>query len=469
MPHKLFEIDEILRDIVRHTRHTGEATTVSLACCCKSFEEPALSLLWACKPLNQLTALFPSSLTRAPTEEEWNRFRQYASWIRDLSVDLTPAYVTQESSLLLDLIVSHSPNGPTQQATFPNLRGITWDGEPSSLTYLPSIVSPILTDLRVYITTGRETEHLPGEYAPLELVINSTISPSTLQSLCLDIPPEAKPSQELKQAVADLVLQCGSALTNFKAEFDIPESAILHLMSLPNLAVWRAAQPAPMKLVSSPLRQAVSFTQIASLSLHTTTPLNWLSFIGALAGEKSDPLPVPRAPVFTFSNLTNFDMDVPSGQACLYSCTFPLTDSDISLLAATLPRLEWVHLGVPCFFNTCQTTFRSLHTLSTRCPRLQDLYIHINTATLVRDIGSVFEEETKGTRPGSCLGRRSCPLNLWCAHCIPLEANVGVADLEVVVKGFFAVSVTIDLLVAFSDPNSGLWAKISSGIKALHV
>jgi len=204
-------------------------------------------------------------------------------------------------------------------------------------------------------------------------------------------------------------------------------------MSLPNLAVWRAAQPAPTELVSSPLTPAVPFTQISYLSLHTTTPLNWLSFISALAGEKSHSLPVPHIPTFTFDNLTNFQMDVPSGEACLYSCTFLLTDSDISLLATTLPRLEWVYLGVPCFFNTCQTTFRSLHTLSTQCLRLQDLCIHINAATLVQDIGSVFREETQGARLGSCVGGRSFPLNFWCAHCIPLEANVGVGDLE---RGF---------------------------------
>ena len=431
MPHLIFEIDEILRVIVQYTRDTDEATTVSLARCCKSFEEPALSLLWASKPLNQLTALFPSILTRVPTEEEWNRFRRYASWIRVLSVDLEPVYVTQESTLLLDLITSHSTKRTA--TVFPNLHNLTWYGEPSSLVHLLSIVSPVLTDLRVHIAARWGKEHLPGEYAPLEFVINSTISPSNLRSFCLDIHPESNPSPELKQSVADLVLRCGSTLTDFEANFEIPESAILHLMSLPNLAVWRAAQPAPTELVSSPLTPAVSFTLISYLSLHTTTPLNWLSFISALAGEKSHSLPVPHIPTFTFDNLTNFQMDVPSGEACLYSCTFLLTDSDISLLATTLPRLEWVYLGVPCFFNTCQTTFRSLHTLSTQCLRLQDLCIHINAATLVQDIGSVFREETQGTRLGSCVGGRSFPLNFLCAHCIPLEANVGVGDLE---RGF---------------------------------
>ena len=202
MPHKIFEIDEVLRVIVWHTRDISETTTVSLACCCKSFEEPALSLLWVSKPLNDLAALFPSILTRAPTEEEGNRFRQYASWIRVLSVDLAPGYVTQELTLLLDLIASHY----TKRATtvFPNLCKLTWHGEPSSLTYFPSFVSPILTDLRAHITTRWETRHLPGEYAPLEFVMNSIISPSTLRSLCLDVPPEANPSPEFKQGVADL-------------------------------------------------------------------------------------------------------------------------------------------------------------------------------------------------------------------------------------------------------------------------
>jgi len=157
----------ILRVIVWYTKDISETTTVSLACC-KGFEEPALSLLWVRKSLNRLTALFPSILTRTPTEEEWNRFRRYESWMRILFVDLTPGFVTQELTLLLDLIASYSPNEPTQRATtvFPNLRNLTWYSEPSSLTYLPSFVSPILTDFRVYITTRWETEHLRESTLP---------------------------------------------------------------------------------------------------------------------------------------------------------------------------------------------------------------------------------------------------------------------------------------------------------------
>ena len=484
MPHRIFEIDEILRVIVWHTRNTSEVATVSLACCCKAFEEPALSLLWVSKSgLGDLLPLLPSILapttgpTARPTEEEWRRFRRYASWVRVLLVDVTPGYVTQQESTLINLIAPSSTDGPTQRTTtmvFPNLRNLAWLGEPSSLIHLPSFVSPILTDLLVRIMVQWETERIPGEYAPLELIINSTISTSNLGSLCLSIPPEANPSPELKRDVADFVLRCGSTLAGFEVDFELPELVILHLMSLPNLKRWRAAQPPPMELLSSPLRPMVSFAQVEYLSLNTATPRGWLSFIGALVGENSHPPPVPHVPAFSFKNLTSFDMDRPNGQGCIYSCTFLLTDSDISLLADTLPRLEWVWLGIPCRFNVCQTTFRSLHTLSTRCPLLKYLCIHINTTTLVQDIRSVFEEdneqtETQRAGPGPRVGSRSCPLELRYAHYLPLEDNVGVDDFEVVAKGLFDISATLNMRGTLPDSNSISWVKVSEGIKALHV
>ena len=274
--------------------------------------------------------------------------------------------------------------------------------------------------------------------------------------------------------MTDLVLRCGSALEVFEVEFEVPESVVLHLMSLPNLVIWRSAQPAPTKLLSSPLIPAVPFAHLGYLALSTTTPHDWLSFINALVREKSRLPPMSHVPAFSFCNLTNFDMDRPNGQECIYSCTFILTDSDISLLADALPRLEWVWFGTPCPFNTCQTTFRSLHTLSTRCPHLQHLCIHINMSTLVQDIRSVLEEddqrtETQGARPIPSVGKRSCALDFRYAHHLPLEENVGVGDLEVIARGLFDISVTLSVSVAASDSNSELWAKVSEGIKALHV
>ena len=69
MPHKILEIDEILRVVVWYTKDTSEATTVSLACWCRTFEEPALSLLWVSRSLKEFAALLPSILMRTPAEE----------------------------------------------------------------------------------------------------------------------------------------------------------------------------------------------------------------------------------------------------------------------------------------------------------------------------------------------------------------------------------------------------------------
>ena len=479
MPHRIFEIDEILRVIVWYTGHISDATTVSLACCCKAFEEPALSPLWFRKSLNELLPLLPSILTDAqkpgarPTEGDWKRFRRYASWTRAFSVELTPR-TTQELIVLLNLITSSSSDGSTQETTatmFPNLRNLLWYGEPSSLTYLPSFVFPALADLGVYITTRWELEYLPEEYSPLAFTINSVISPSSLRSLCLHTPREAGPNLELRQGITDLVLRCGSALKEFDVQFELPESVILHLMSLPNLTVWKAAQPAPTALLSSPRRPSISLTKMRYLVLRTTTQRSWLSFISALVGKKSYPSPALHTPNVTFSNLTYFSMGSPKGEECPFSCTFLLTDPDISLLAAALPRLEWISLGIPCTFDTCQTTFRSLHTLSTRCSQLRHLCIHVNMATLVQDIRSISQEgdertENQGPRPDLKLESRSCTLDLRFAQNLPLEGKVSVDELEMVVRGLFSISVVVGGVVVL-DSNSGLWARVSEGIEAI--
>ena len=46
MPHRALGIDEILREVAAWVVDTHPPTAVSLACCAKSFEEPALHALW---------------------------------------------------------------------------------------------------------------------------------------------------------------------------------------------------------------------------------------------------------------------------------------------------------------------------------------------------------------------------------------------------------------------------------------
>ena len=60
MRHKIFDIDEILRYVVSwivQMRRWKDA--VNLACCCKSFEEPVLSMVWEKTSLGTLARLLP--------------------------------------------------------------------------------------------------------------------------------------------------------------------------------------------------------------------------------------------------------------------------------------------------------------------------------------------------------------------------------------------------------------------------
>ena len=60
MTHRTLAVDEILREIITHVINIHPPTAVSLACCAKSFEEPALSALWKTqKELPTLVKVLP--------------------------------------------------------------------------------------------------------------------------------------------------------------------------------------------------------------------------------------------------------------------------------------------------------------------------------------------------------------------------------------------------------------------------
>ena len=46
MPHHALMVDEILREVTAQVIWRHRPTVIALACCAKSFEEPALSTLW---------------------------------------------------------------------------------------------------------------------------------------------------------------------------------------------------------------------------------------------------------------------------------------------------------------------------------------------------------------------------------------------------------------------------------------
>jgi hypothetical protein len=314
----------------------------------------------------------------------------------------------------------------------------------------------------------------------LTYAITSVLLPSTLQSFPLHISSAANPNPELKQAAAELILRCGPPLARLEVEFELPESAILHLMSLPNLIFRGASQPA------------------CTDSAYLIAPAAYDRFLRGRTPRFGDPssvrlalLPRPsrwwRIPLTlttppaknalyapAFSNLTHFDMDVSGRHGCFGSCASLPTNSDIPLLADTLPHLEWLYLGQPCGHNTGQTTFRSLHTPA-RCLRLRSVCIHLNTTALVQDILSIFEEQERRSETDGQNSkrnrkmRRHRPLKLLFAHDLLLELRVDVEGLEVVWKGLFDIFIVIDDGAPMSDLSlrCKFWTTVFRGIETL--
>ena len=101
------------------------------------------------------------------------------------------------------------------------------------------------------------------------------------------------------------------------------------------------------------------------------------------------------------------------------TCTFDLTDEDISRLAMELPRLRDLSLGTPCSRNTCRTTVNSLLALSTHCKGLRQLCIHFNTRKLAQDMwDSLHHPLRHNSHPPS-----RCPLTALDVGTTPLTAE----------------------------------------------
>jgi len=75
-------------------------------------------------------------------------------------------------------------------------------------------------------------------------------------------------------------------------------------------------------------------------------------------------------------------------------CSFGLNNGNVNKLAAALPRLETLLLGLRCFENTCATTVACLPPISVHCPQLMESEIHFNTTNIVDDFWNIAKPAT---------------------------------------------------------------------------
>jgi len=196
--HACLNVDEIVRLIAHElVAFSGEGSAVSLACSCKSFEDPVLDALWAkqrslllllkslpgdvwkeggCSVSAPTTRVFFSllkrfirkSFRRLPTMTEWVRFRKYARRMRELSRSITPDCQSPEVLSVMQLFTIKEP-------LLPNLKTLKlWGIKQYSIPFIPLFLSQRTTS----ITLGFES-NLP------EATVASMIT--TLPTLCPDL------------------------------------------------------------------------------------------------------------------------------------------------------------------------------------------------------------------------------------------------------------------------------------------
>lgn len=425
MPHKVFEIDEILRPIAEYVVDLDGSSAIAFACCCKMFEEPTLSLVWEDQHLDKLANILPEgvfkrsghpkspyyvraasrkpsspaltcdvlqALIRLPTQEERDRLLRYASWIKRIA-----GVITRRFNAFFEILQSSSPT----ETPFPNLRALGLWIYPELLRFLPLFLSPrmITFSVSVYPDASFDSNTMERDY----LATTAAALPTSLRELTLRVNTSGLGSVEFKQEVPAIIQRCGQTLTHLEIDTELPDATVHRVMELPNLRTWNIYR-SPLPATLTPSSDTTMYLPaLHSLALSVASTYDWVAFLAssypALNGIHSTltelnlrghyPVnPALIAQICAFKNLTRLAV----GWFCPYEeCGFTVADDDLSHLSLALPRLELLMLGHQCNKNTCRTTFRSLLFLSARCPKLASLSIHFNTMKIAQDVESIFE------------------------------------------------------------------------------
>ena len=387
---------------------------------------------------------------RQLTPTERRRLFRYASWVKRIT-----GFVTEDLACFLQVLFRLPVDDP-----FRNLREVHGWIEPALLRFLHHFVSPRLTVFSVYVDTDDQLGC--SGYRSLTDAI-SVIPGSSLRRFSLGEYQWENASTRFKQEVSAMLLRCGSTLGYLNAGVELSEEAILHVIQLPHLHTLKFTHEPPPDITDALLQEdTLVLPSLHSLTLATPTTHMWLPFLNDLRWRYPAAI-TPREPnqsqvqigihstleelhcgcgeapkrvivkqALAFKNLTTLEI----GEFCQADrCSFDLTDDDVTAIAKALPRLQKLLLGHPCWLNTCQTTFRSLLTLSTNCTRLTNLIVHFNTINIVEDVKSLLETEDPETQ--KLLEGPRCGVT-----CLPLfltPLTVDGPETDVLAKGLLFV------------------------------
>ena len=295
---------------------------------------------------------------------------------------------------------------------FPLLRNLSWCITKANLPYTDLFFSPYLEGVTIHVSWSLSIPEVPRDVPPAIASAISTLPASALESLFLEIDHRGMPSAYFKDSVSSVVLRCGPALTEFLSPVPLSEAAVNHLIQLPHLRTWRIGGPPPKPASASSL----VLPPLTKLTLGEHAARGWLSLFkhlehGISTAHGPAPLsrvkeslksldieklrdPIIDAPftstIQLFRNLVSLNVRTNCHNGTGEDrCTFYLNNDDVAGLATTLPQINHLSLGRPCFKNACATTVACLLLLSTHCIKLKSLEIHFNTTNIVGDFADM--------------------------------------------------------------------------------
>jgi len=447
--HHCLNVDEIIRLLARTLVDSGAgATAVSLARCCKSFEDPVLDALWVTQdrllPLLRslpgnvwkveadrivsLLAAFGSvplpqsncsteekSSNRIPTEAEWSRFRKYARGMRELKVDASQDLVTPDVLLALQLRAGNDH-------LFPRLRTFVCEGIAEGfIPSIPLFLSSNVVSIRIQFVASSPTVRVASTIARVSLLCPNLE--------CITILIHNLPRHPfIAGAVSEMLLACNrDTLRQFMVNSPLTEEARRVLYQLPRLSHLSTTIQGPTSL------PPVKLPNLIILCLEYDHGHEWLKgFSGAALGKlktvsfytRSGSAPITNfleelktvalttstqntLSYFYFRTLQPWNPNYSSllvfkhlielviEFSCRGGCSSRVDDNTVISLAEEMPKLKILQLGRPPCRTITGVTFKGLVALACRCIRLSKLCIHFRAHELV--------EATAGAEPSFSL------------------------------------------------------------------
>ena len=322
-----------------------------------------------------------------------------------MNVMLSQKSVSIPSFQILNMEANNSP-------LFPKLRTLSWRAGWDFVPFISSFLSPTLLSVTIYFVDDNfnvlrvpALYNLANECRHLEEI--------HLFGLTLD--------RGVDDAAAHLLLESGKTIRVLKLYPGIREKVTYVAMQLPNLrelgTEFTALPPdlpptmfLELQSLNLWIREGTACTQLlpylrgptlekiavycsdktldaapmvlgrllSEAHLHRT--LTSFEFVGQ--GIRWNLNHDTLLPFFSFRNLTRLSL---LGHCQPGECHFSLTDRDITGLSFAMPNLTFLGLGShPCNTGAAQVTFASLVILSMNCRHLEQLRLHFDATTIVK-------------------------------------------------------------------------------------